>query len=102
VDIAVASRCDNLLCRNVVCFLHSPDCCNFTWDSACDGLAADYCPGPCRADLDRNGLVDGADLGIMLSAWGFDENFVADQDYDAFVDGNDLGLLLGAWGQACN
>ncbi len=102
VDIAVASRCDNLLCRNVVCFLHSPDCCNFTWDSACDGLAADYCPGPCRADLDRNGRVDGADLGIMLSAWGFDENFVADQDYDAFVDGNDLGLLLGAWGQACN
>lgn len=49
------------------------------------------------ADLDGNGLVDGADLGIMLGAWGTGDPWV-DLNGDGTVNGADLGILLGAWG----
>lgn len=50
-------------------------------------------------DLDGSGLVDGADLGMMLSNWSseFGES-VADLNRDLMVDGADLGMLLSAWG----
>jgi len=48
------------------------------------------------ADLNGDGVVDGADLGILLGAWGGDGP--ADLNDDGVVDGADLGLLLGAWG----
>ncbi|MFO0872366.1 MAG: hypothetical protein U0575_00155 [Phycisphaerales bacterium] len=51
------------------------------------------CASP--ADLDCNGVVDGADLGLMLGAWGTD---IADLNGDGTTDGADLGVLLGAWG----
>jgi hypothetical protein len=47
-------------------------------------------------DLNLDGLVDGADLGILLLAWGTD-NAAADLDRDGLVDGADLGLLLLQW-----
>lgn len=48
------------------------------------------------ADLDCDGEVDGADLGLLLAAWGSaDES--ADLDDSGVVDGADLGLLLSAW-----
>lgn len=47
-------------------------------------------------DLDGNGEVNGADLGIMLGAWGTDD-CAADLNDDGIVDGADLGVLLGAW-----
>jgi len=51
---------------------------------------------PCAvADLDCNGAVDGADVGLLLSAWG--GRGVADLDGDGSVDGADLGALLAAW-----
>jgi hypothetical protein len=54
---------------------------------------------PCPADLDLNGAVDGADLGLMLGLWGNpDPVLPADLNGDGIVDGADLGLLLGAWG----
>ena len=54
------------------------------------------CPAFCPADLDRNGTVDGFDLGRLLGNWG---SFgVGDLDLSGQVDGLDLGLLLGAWG----
>jgi hypothetical protein len=47
-------------------------------------------------DLNADGAVDGADLGILLAAWGsFDP--IADLNHDGVVDGADLGLLLSAW-----
>ncbi|MBU3684440.1 MAG: hypothetical protein FGM39_10595 [Phycisphaerales bacterium] len=54
-------------------------------------------PAPC--DLDRSGAVDGADLGLLLSAWGpaLDPHR-ADITQDCAVDGMDLGVLLSAWG----
>ncbi len=53
----------------------------------------------CLGDLDESGAVDGADLGLLLSAWGSDDA-AADLDGSGVVDGADLGLLLGGWG-AC-
>lgn len=54
-------------------------------------------PPPCSAvDLDCDGLVDGADLGLLLAAWGTSDP-TADIDDDGDVDGADLGLLLAGW-----
>jgi hypothetical protein len=47
------------------------------------------------ADLNGDGSVNGADLGILLGAWG---TAAADLTGDGTTDGADLGLLLGSWG----
>lgn len=47
------------------------------------------------ADLDCSGAVDGADLGLLLGAWGTSG---ADLNGDELTDGADLGVMLGAWG----
>lgn len=60
-----------------------------------DGFS-DVSPRPARADLDGNGTVDGADLGILLSAFGTAEP-LPDLDRNGSVDGGDLGALLAAW-----
>lgn len=60
-----------------------------------DGFS-DVAPEGTPGDLDGNGLVDGADLGIMLSAFGT-AGGAADLDDDGVVDGGDLGALLAAW-----
>ena len=53
---------------------------------------------PCPADLSGDGMVDGADLGILLGAWGPCPGCPADLNFDNVVDGADLGILLAAWG----
>ena len=54
------------------------------------------CPAFCPADINRDGAVDGFDLGVLLGNWG---SFgTGDLDLSGQVDGMDLGLLLGAWG----
>ncbi|MFO0875335.1 MAG: MBL fold metallo-hydrolase [Phycisphaerales bacterium] len=51
-------------------------------------------------DFDQNGMVDGADLGVLLGAWGAAApGTPADLDDDGKVDGSDLGIMLGAWGE---
>jgi len=52
---------------------------------------------PCSADLNGDNAVNGADLGILLSAWGQSE-VPADLNGDGDVNGADLGALLAAWG----
>jgi hypothetical protein len=54
--------------------------------------AIDECP----ADLSGDGLVDGRDMGLLLSQWASDGT--ADLDGDGTVGGADMGLLLAAWG----
>jgi formylglycine-generating enzyme required for sulfatase activity len=54
----------------------------------------------CTSDLDSSGAVDGADLGLLLAAWGPCAGCTADLDDNGSVDADDLGALLGAWG-AC-
>jgi len=61
---------------------------------------------PLLGDLNGDGLVDGADLGILLANWGACADCgdcidcgdcVADLDGDCMVDGSDLGILLANW-----
>jgi len=51
---------------------------------------------PIPGDLNGDGVVDGADLGILLNAWGTNDP-VADLNGDGVVDGADLGILLNNW-----
>jgi len=56
-------------------------------------------PGCIAEDLNGSGSVDGADLGLVLAAWGPAGGFgPADFNGSGVVDGADLGLLLAAWG----
>lgn len=54
-------------------------------------------PDALLGDLDGDGDVDGADLAVLLGAWGT-SNPAADLDDDGVVAGADLAILLGAWG----
>ena len=56
----------------------------------CDG------PSTCTPDLNGDGVVNGADLGLLLGNFG--GIGIGDIDCDGDVDGADLGLLLSAWG----
>lgn len=53
---------------------------------------------PCLGDLDGDGKIDGADLGLLLASWGPCRGCDADLDGSGAVDGADLGVLLAAWG----
>jgi hypothetical protein len=61
-------------------------------------LVPDACE-PSVADLNGDGRVDGADLGLLLLAWGECGTCSPDFDGDGRVNGADLGFLLGVWGQ---
>lgn len=63
-----------------------------------DNGVPDECGTPCPPDLDGNGMVDAADLGLMIARWGRCAGCVEDLTGDGLVDAADLGLLLGAWG----
>jgi hypothetical protein len=51
----------------------------------------------CIGDFDCTGIIDGADLTLLLGAWGT-INSEYDLTGDGVVDGADLTLLLGFWG----
>jgi hypothetical protein len=54
----------------------------------------------CVGDLSLDGVVNGADLGLLLSAWGPCVGACpADLDGSGMVDGFDLSLLLTGWVQ---
>ncbi len=52
---------------------------------------------PCDADLDGSDGIDGADIAILLGAWGSSAT-LADINEDGIVDAADLGAMLGSWG----
>ncbi|MFO0874062.1 MAG: hypothetical protein U0575_08845 [Phycisphaerales bacterium] len=54
----------------------------------------------CTGDVNRDGVVDGGDLGVVLGSWGAGGSI--DLNGDGIVDGGDLGVLLGAWGPCPN
>ena len=55
--------------------------------------------GPRSPDLNGDGVVSGADVGILVGMFrALAENSPADLNYDISVDGADLAILLGAWG----
>jgi len=68
-----------------------------TWDIE---LPTEFAPSipDCVADLNGDDVVDGIDLGELLSAWGTKGFSDADLNSDGIVDGIDLGILLTLWG----
>ena len=68
------------------------ECSDDNSDGTPDGCAA----LPCPADFNPDGLVDAADLGLLLAAWGLDGD--TDITGDGTTDAADLGMLLSAWG----
>ena len=59
---------------------------------------------PCIADLFGDGIVNGADLGILLAGWGAcgTGSCAADLNGDGQVNGADLGIVLAGWGVCAN
>lgn len=89
--------CNRSPCCSTVCDV-APSCCTVTWDESCATLAGIVC---CPGDLDGNGVVDGADLGMLLAEWNR-ANSPADLDCTGAVDGADLGALLAHWGSCAH
>lgn len=52
---------------------------------------------PVPGDFNGDGLVNGADLGLLLGAWGPCRGCPEDLNDDGVVNGADLGLELGFW-----
>lgn len=50
----------------------------------------------CPADLNDDGVVNGADMGLLIAAWGTSDS--GDINSDGVVNGADMGLLIAAWG----
>lgn len=69
-----------------------------SYEDAGGNTITDECDGhACPADLDGNGVVDQADLAMVLGNWGGTTG-PADINLDRQVDGTDLGLVLASWG----
>ncbi|MFO0829500.1 MAG: hypothetical protein U0572_15285 [Phycisphaerales bacterium] len=56
-------------------------------------------PAGIGPDLNCDGVVNAADLELLLDVWG-EPAVAADFDGNATVDARDVGILLGAWGEA--
>ena len=75
-----------------------PECqsseCSSSYVCTIQGICS--CPG----DLNADGVVDGADIGILSGAWNTDGEDTPGSDIngDQQINGADLGLLIGAWG----
>ena len=52
---------------------------------------------PCP-ELTGDGVVDAADLAVLLGSWGPCSGCSADLNGDSVVDAADLAILIGAWG----
>ena len=60
-------------------------------------IAYEAGPPGIPGDLNGDGLVDGADVGLLLAAWGVCPGCPEDLDDNGVVNGADLGLLLVNW-----
>ncbi|MEE2972834.1 MAG: PHB depolymerase family esterase [Planctomycetota bacterium] len=57
-------------------------------------------PIDCPGDFNGDGRVDGAEISLLLGAWG-SQDPAFDLDRDGDVGGGDLSILLASWG-ACS
>ena len=55
-------------------------------------------PSPPSADLDGDGVVNSADLGLLVAAWNDVGANPADLNLDGIVDAVDLGIMIASWG----
>ncbi|MEE2895572.1 MAG: hypothetical protein VX726_07495 [Planctomycetota bacterium] len=66
------------------------------WFVFIDGTAGGS--GSCPGDFNGDGIVNGADFGSILAAWGTCGGCPEDLDGNGEVNGADVGLLLAVWG----
>jgi hypothetical protein len=77
-----------------------PDSCEITQDASKDKNAngrLDACE-LARGDLNLDGIVNGADLAVLLAFWGVPGAPIGDLDADGVVAGADLAIMLSNWG----
>ena len=69
-------------------------------DGGGNAFTTSPCVPPCPADIVRDSAVNGADLAIILVAWGTSGSQYpgADLDGNRVVNGSDLAAVLAAWG----
>lgn len=78
-----------------------PDACDIA-DGTLGDANANGIPDPCEGDLDQSGVIDGADLERLISAWGpcgEQPRCASDFDGDGMTGIGDLLILLGSWSQ---
>ena len=51
----------------------------------------------CPGDINGDGIVNAADLGIVIGTWGTPDG-QGDVNGDGIVNAADLGLVIGLWG----
>ena len=56
--------------------------------------AEDIMAGGTPGDLNGDNVINGADMGLLLSFWGGPDG---DIDGDGDTDGGDLGMMLALW-----
>ncbi len=86
--------CAETFCCVAVCEMDL-FCCTAQWDEICvqtAGLLCAFSPG----DLDGDGVVNAADLSVLLGNWG--ASGPSDLDDDGTTNAADLSILLGNWG----
>jgi hypothetical protein len=58
-------------------------------------------PDPCdldRGDLNMDGVINGADFGLLLTWWGAVNYPIGDLNHDGIINGSDVGKMLANWG----
>ncbi len=88
--------CADASCCEAVCLVDAV-CCLLAWDEICVAEAASICSDSQIGDVNQDGSVNGADLGLVLASWGVCGQCPADFDANGAVDGADLGILLSNW-----
>jgi hypothetical protein len=56
-------------------------------------------PSLSRGDINRDGVVDGADIAQILANYGQHGYVQGDVNWDGKIDGEDIGALLADWGE---
>jgi hypothetical protein len=95
-DTVGTPGCIDETCCAMVCS-YAPDCCVIAWDAMCVDLALRGCGSSIVGDINGDAAVNGADLALLLSAWGACPGCDADLDGNGAVDATDLAVLLAGW-----
>ena len=87
---------DSVIKNSTICG-NTPDQTSGVFDKGTGNSIGTNCSA-CEADFSGDGVVDGADFGMLLAAWGACSGCQEDINGDDFVDGADVGLFLSLWG----
>ena len=96
--VSMASQAVVSLTDTTVCGNSSPGQINGSWTDNGGNFVGDECPTDCPGDFNGDGIVNGADFGALLAAWGPCADCPEDLNGDGTVSGADVGLILSYWG----